>query len=49
MQGGEPVPVFLFSSLLVSKILTYRCVKFAVRDIKQFGSKICLRFMNIVS
>ena len=49
MQNGDPVPQFLFSSLFVSNILTYRCVKFAVRGIKQVSNRICPRFMSIVS
>jgi len=39
MQKGDPVPQFLFSSLLVSNILTYLCVKFAVRAIKQVSNR----------
>ena len=44
MQKGDPVPKFLLSSLLVSNIPTYLCVKFAVRAIKQVSNRICLRF-----
>ena len=44
MQKGDPVPKFLLSSLLVSNIPTYLCVKFAVRAIKQVSNRICLLF-----
>ena len=49
MQKGDPVPQFLFSSLLVSNILTYLCVKFAVRAIKQVSNRMWLRFICNVS